>query len=50
MSLNPIETTAYITDIYGSYLRHVFQLNSESLQKRFLAELTPDKFIKGPIL
>lgn len=50
MSLNPIETTEYITDIYSSYLRHVFQLNSESLQKKFHTELTSDKFIKGPIL
>ncbi|MDD3052249.1 MAG: DEAD/DEAH box helicase, partial [Candidatus Cloacimonetes bacterium] len=50
MSLDPIEATRAITKRYSAYLSTSFNLLDSDLNKQFLVELSPDKFVKGPIL
>jgi len=50
MSLDPIKTTKSITGRYRAYLSTSFRLKHPYLQTRFMKELQPEKFVKGPIL
>ena len=50
MPLDPIKTTESITNKYISYLSTAFRLKNPELHQKFIEQLKPEKFVKGPIL